>query len=909
MASSDMPNDYRDPAWQSLAAKVEKQYNLPPGVIRSTITHGERSNNDQVSSAGAKTVFQIIPATRDAALDKWGVDAYLSPENAAIVSAKLWKDSLDRNKGNIPLSAAEYNAGTNRNNWSKSVVKYAKSVEAGAKSYQAADEAVAAENAPQVLDDAVHKAYTSGQMSPEDAKAYEDGLASGAFVKPAESGAPEPIHLDAGVYEAYRNGTMAPEDVATFEKGVKDGEIFMPSTATEADSAVANTTDVPMTAEQNQQMQQVVPGKLNAPPELMSDVAARNLLGGADAIAALGTGLTTGAVGYTGGAIAGAGNAIASGAPFGSEQFQNLVQEGARQGGAALSYAPRTQEGQEITDTVGNALQQIDPMVLMAPEAGGVRSSFKASEPLARELAANGDAAIASGVKAIEQPLRNAAAKGDELIAKAADAIKKKEPEAVAQAPDAPRFNVATKEQLADTELNMPIGTNNNFSAATKEKRAQFLADNFGLDEVRNSALEGDRAAIGKDIWIAKKEEGKRMAEQIDKENEALGAYAANTAAKAGGTITKSADERGTEIVNTLADAESAYKERLNADYAAADEAAKAIGHQITLDKTMELLNDEPVFVGENAGTVKKLVESTLKRTGYLNNGKLYEIDAQTANDLKRSLNTLWKAGDKHNNIAISKLKNAIDEDVLFVLPENLYKQATANAKAMNDLFTNPNGISSLLDITGPDGINRAVPVDVVMRKISSLAKTNSAQYKHIMDVLEKKMPTADLAGRGFSASNEIRSHIVEDILSKNFSKDDAVSGVPVRIKGTDDGLSKQISMYGGSRKLERLVGEQNAARIGTLHRGMRMLRPYDPNPSGTSTFMPSSVTRVEKVAPVAGMLIGSGVGSAGGGIAAVGGAVAGRSAGQAAAQAFKGKAINKMIDKSIVKTKKGRKK
>ena len=114
---ADTPNSYKDPFWQDLASGTESKLGLPKGILSALVTRGERSNNDQVSEAGAKTPFQIIPATRDAAIKKWGVDPYLSPENAAEVAGLLFKDSLDRNKGSVPLAVAEYHGGINRANW------------------------------------------------------------------------------------------------------------------------------------------------------------------------------------------------------------------------------------------------------------------------------------------------------------------------------------------------------------------------------------------------------------------------------------------------------------------------------------------------------------------------------------------------------------------------------------------------------------------------------------------------------------------------------------------------------------------------------------------------------------------------------------------------------------------------
>ena len=128
---ADAPKSYRDPFYADLAATTEKQLGLPAGMLASIITHGERSNADQVSSAGARTVAQIIPATRKAALEKYGIDAYLSPQNALEVAGRLLKDSLDRNKGDEESAVREYHGGTDRANWGKVNDAYWQRVSAG----------------------------------------------------------------------------------------------------------------------------------------------------------------------------------------------------------------------------------------------------------------------------------------------------------------------------------------------------------------------------------------------------------------------------------------------------------------------------------------------------------------------------------------------------------------------------------------------------------------------------------------------------------------------------------------------------------------------------------------------------------------------------------------------------------
>ena len=116
---ANMPNSYKDEQWQELAARAERRAGIPDGLLRTIVNHGERSNADQVSEKGAKTPFQIIPSTAKLIEKKYGIDPYLSPENAALGAAYLLKESLDRNDGSIALAAAEYHGGTDRSNWGK----------------------------------------------------------------------------------------------------------------------------------------------------------------------------------------------------------------------------------------------------------------------------------------------------------------------------------------------------------------------------------------------------------------------------------------------------------------------------------------------------------------------------------------------------------------------------------------------------------------------------------------------------------------------------------------------------------------------------------------------------------------------------------------------------------------------
>lgn len=262
MAKQEAPKSYKDPFWSDLATSVEQKLELPSGLLKSVLLYGERSNADQVSEAGAKTPFQIIPATRKAVLDKYGVDAYLSPQTAAEAAGLLLKESLQRNKGDIKLAAAEYHGGTNPANWGPRTKSYIERVSAGVE--QAAPQATlpggeastfqrvmaARGGAPAAGGGMaansiqnIYNAYASGQMTPDEAAEFEADVQSGSIMLPRGAAlrgqTPAPAagtqastrvaELPPAVVEAYNTGRMTRQEMMDLEADVKNGMVRAPA--------------------------------------------------------------------------------------------------------------------------------------------------------------------------------------------------------------------------------------------------------------------------------------------------------------------------------------------------------------------------------------------------------------------------------------------------------------------------------------------------------------------------------------------------------------------------------------------------------------------------------------------------------------------------------------------------------
>lgn len=118
---------YTDPFYDQSEVEASKVTGVPLQYLRGIRTAGEKSNEDQVSSAGARGVYQFIPDTRERIKKKYGVDAW-DPNQASLAAAYLLKESALRNNGSYDIAVREYHGGTDRNNWGKYNQQYANNV-------------------------------------------------------------------------------------------------------------------------------------------------------------------------------------------------------------------------------------------------------------------------------------------------------------------------------------------------------------------------------------------------------------------------------------------------------------------------------------------------------------------------------------------------------------------------------------------------------------------------------------------------------------------------------------------------------------------------------------------------------------------------------------------------------------
>lgn len=167
--------------------------------------------------------------------------------------------------------------------------------------------------------------------------------------------------------------------------------------------------------------------------------AADALVGAGETALALGTGATGGAIGMIGGTLKGLAEQILSG-QFGTQQAADLVEQEAMRGAEALTYAPRTESGQEQTRAVAETLAPLAAVAPMTAELSAIGRGAQAAAPAA--------AAAARPVMAAAQ---RAAAPAAQVVQRGAEAVRGAMPGTRTTAPSIGA--AATPDALRRTEV------------------------------------------------------------------------------------------------------------------------------------------------------------------------------------------------------------------------------------------------------------------------------------------------------------------------------------------------------------------------------------------------------------------------------------------------------------------------
>lgn len=297
---------------------------------------------------------------------------------------------------------------------------------------------------------------------------------------------------------------------------------------------------------------------------------------------------------------------------------------------------------------------------------------------------------------------------------------------------------------------------------ASQQKARSDILRRVGLDEVRASAVQGDPKAAATDFQSSKLDNagGNLMRSVIDREKAALVQHAENIVQETGGTfgIDEAAKmSRGNAIVAPLDSLKSYFDKAISNLYKEADQ--RAAGVPTKLSDFAATLSDDSLLTNSDRVHLRAGVQAYLKKLGLPEEGGLSGSVAQ-AETVRKYLNENWSP---QNSRFVGALKDALDNDVMKAAGEDVYSAArqmrTLRARTLDD----PKGIAKIMDAAGPEGINRAVPLEKIGDTITSLPVE---QFNHIISTLKNDVPTP-MRAQADAALAEIKSHFANRILQE----------------------------------------------------------------------------------------------------------------------------------------------
>lgn len=814
-----IPVSYKDPYWSRLAGLAETKAGIPSGLLVSVVSKGERSDADQVSEAGARTPFQIIPETRRAALEKYGIDAYLSPENAAEVASLLLKESIARNRGDIAAAVAEYHGGTDRSNWGPKTRAYVNrvmgnemtpspiNVSAGQSTFQ---RVMAGQKAQEQAREsssiaAVYQAYKSGAMTPEEAREFETDVESGRVMlprgasligrqaAPSSVGAVNPVVLPQAVTNAYMNGQMSDQERADLEADIRAGVVSLPpSTVSQIPTGV-----VPVPTSQP-----------IVPPLPPGPSVGEKLIGAGEAALATVTGATGGMVGMIGGGAQSIAESVLDGT-FGTPQADALVKQAAAKGAQALTYAPRTEEGKKYTEAVNAGLQQLAPIAPLAPQVAAISQASRLAAPTARVIGSATAEKATQVAQSAGQAVNRATAP---VVSRIQSAIPsgKGSTSAGMSAPagtaagrggtvGAAGTDPATIRRQAAADLPVPVDLTK--GQATRD----YAQQHFEQQALKNPEL-------GEPLRQRMVEQHRAVRQSFDEWIDQTGAQATDRPSV------------GMSVNTALEQQMKIEKGQIRAAYAAAEKAGE-MEAPVPMDRLVTFLDESRAaestapIVGAARAELLRLGGAVPDSSGGLMGG---QIPLKSVEQLRKFINK--NVGDDPTNIKYARdLKELID-DMTDGMGGNLYAKARSMRSRYGQRFEDRSVISDLVT-TKRGSSDRRVAVEDIGNRIIFQGSADDITFAR--RILQSSGTEGQQAWRDVQGS--VLQHI-RDEATKNVARD--VSGAemisPAKLDAAIRALDKD-------RKLDVIFGKKGSEQLRSVNELAKVMFTSPPGTVNTS--------------------------------------------------------------------------
>ncbi|NUG10197.1 glycoside hydrolase family 104 protein [Acinetobacter seifertii] len=509
------------------------------------------------------------------------------------------------------------------------------------------------------------------------------------------------------------------------------------------------------------------------------------------------TGATGGTLGMIGGTIGQAGREILAG-NFGTPEAAQRISQNAAEGAADLTYAPRTQTGQQYTQALGEISE---PLVALTPalsELALAGQAARGAAPIAQGQVIRAGQAIAPvaeragqvvqrPIQATANAVRSGAQKVGEMVG-----MRTPEPEGPAPAnAGAAQVDQATIRQALSQDLPYPV----------QLTEGQMTRDPAQLKFEVETAKDSD---LGAPLRQRQEEQHQVMQHNLDAFIDMTGAQATNMR------------EAGLSVDKALQKQLDATKNKVRVAYAKADKSEEA---QYPVDLS------QPVKSGEDSISVLDYLNSQpdLKSTPIISDAKSIAVklgiakrdangnlipDSPTVKQMEKwrsELNQNTNA-DAPNIRQTAILKDMIDQHVEPVAGQ-LYKAARLERKKMADHWENRTIIKDLtLNKTGTD--DRRVALEDIQKRIIHDGSLDDLR------VAKRTLLTSGEEGK--QAWRDIQGQTLQEI------KNAATAGVAPDGQGNQmvsaAALNKAIKRLDDAGKLDYIFGQQGAEKLRAIN-------------------------------------------------------------------------------------------